>query len=55
LWTFVRHAGVEPNNHTAKRAIRPGVLWRKRSFGTHSPEGSQFVEAMMTVVDTLKQ
>jgi transposase len=55
LWTFVRHAGVEPTNNAAERAIRPGVLWRKGSFGTHSPEGSQFVEAMMTVVATLEQ
>ena len=55
LWTFVRHAGVEPTNNAAERAIRPGVLWRKGSFGTHSPAGSQFVEAMMTVVATLKQ
>jgi transposase len=55
LWTFVRHAGVEPTNNAAERAIRPGVLWRKGSFGTHSPEGSQFVEAIMTVVATLKQ
>jgi transposase len=55
LWTFVRHTGVEPTNNAAERAIRPGVLWRKGSFGTHSLEGSQFVEAMMTVVATLKQ
>jgi transposase len=55
LWTFVRHAGVEPTNNAAERAIRPGVLWRQGSFGTHSPEGSRFVEAMMTVVATLKQ
>src|SRR5215468_5463782 len=37
------------------RAIRPGVLWRKGSFGTQSARGSRFVEAMMTVVTTLKQ
>jgi transposase len=55
LWTFVRQAGVEPTNNAAERAIRPGVRWRKGSFGTHSPEGSRFVEAMMTVVATLKQ
>ena len=55
LWTFVRHAEVEPTNNAAERAIRPGVLWRKGSFGTHSPEGSRFVEALMTVVATLKQ
>jgi transposase len=55
LWTFVRHEGVEPTNNAAERAIRPGVLWRKGSFGTQSPEGSRFVETMMTVVATLKQ
>ena len=55
LWTFVRHEGVEPTNNTAERAIRPGVLWRKGSFGTQSAEGSRFVETMMTVVATLKQ
>jgi transposase len=55
LWTFVRHPEVEPTNNAAERAIRPGVLWRKGSFGTHSPEGSRFVEAMMTVAATLTQ
>jgi transposase len=55
LWTFVQVNGVEPTNNTAERAIRPGVLWRKGSFGTQSDEGSRFVESMMTVVATLKQ
>ena len=55
LWTFVRVEGVEPTNHAAERAIRPGVLWHNGSFGTQSAHGSRFVEAMMTVVATLKQ
>jgi transposase len=55
LWTFVQVDGVEPTNNTAERSIRPGVLWRKGSFGTQSEEGSRFVESMMTVVSTLKQ
>jgi transposase len=55
LWTFVRVEGVEPTNNAAERAIRPGVLWRKGSFGTQSTNGLRFVEAMMTVVATLKQ
>ena len=54
-WTFVRHAGVDPTNNAAERAIRPGVLWRKGSFGTQRPDGSRFVGAMLTVVATLKQ
>ena len=53
-WTFVRHDGVAPTPNTAARAIRPGVLWRKGSLGTQSPEGSRFVAVMMTVVATLK-
>jgi transposase len=55
LWTFVHLEGVEPTNNAAERAIRPGVLWRKGSFGTQSAQGSRFVEAMMTIVATLKQ
>src|SRR6266852_4302184 len=55
LWTFGQVEGVEPTNNTAERSIRPGVLWRKGSFGTQSTEGSCFVESMMTVVTTLKQ
>jgi transposase len=55
VWTLVRHAGVEPTNNAAERAIRPGVLWRTGSFGTQSTDGARFVETMMTVVATLKQ
>ena len=55
LWTFVRVPGVEPTNNAAERALRPGVLWRKGSFGSHSPAGSRFAERMLTVAATLKQ
>jgi len=55
LWTFVRVAGVEPTNNAAERALRPGVLWRKGSFGSHSPTGSRFTERILTVAATLKQ
>jgi transposase len=55
LWTFVQVDGVEPTHNTAERALRPGVLWRKGSFGTQSEEGSRLVASMMTVVATLKQ
>jgi hypothetical protein len=51
----VQVEGVEPTNNAAERSIRPGVLWRKGSFGTQSAEGSRFVESMLTVVSTLKQ
>lgn len=55
MWTFVRVEGVEPTNNNGEHAIRPGVIWRKLSFGTHSRWGSRFVERMLTVVYTLKQ
>jgi len=55
LFTFVDVEGVEPTNNLAERQIRPGILWRKGSFGTQSDAGSRFVERIMTVVSTLKQ
>jgi transposase len=55
LWTFVRVPGVEPTNNAAERALRPGVLWRKGSFGSHSTAGSRFAERMLTVAITLRQ
>jgi len=54
LWTFVDVPGVEPTNNLAERCLRFAVLWRKVSFGTHSAEGSRFVERMLTTVTTLK-
>ena len=42
----LRVAGVEPTNNAAERAIHPGVLWCKGSFGTQSAQGSRFVEAV---------
>ena len=55
MWTFVRLEGVEPTNNHGERGIRPGVILRKLTFGTHSVEGSRFVERMLSVVQTLKQ
>ena len=52
---FGLRSGVEPTNNEAERALRHGVLWRHTSFGTHSAEGSRFVERLLTVRDTLRQ
>ena len=54
LWTFVEVKGVEPTNNFAERVLRCAVLWRKRSFGTQSEEGSRFVERLLTVSATLR-
>jgi transposase len=55
LWTFVSNDGVEPTNNEAERAERHGVLLRKTSGGTDSPQGSRFVERVLTVVHTCRR
>ena len=54
IWTFVVVEGVEPTNNHAERVLRRAVLWRRRSFGCHSPEGCRFVERILSVVQTLR-
>jgi len=54
LWTFARVKGIEPTNNHAERMLRPAVMWRKQSLGSHSIEGCRFVERMMTVLQTLR-
>jgi transposase len=55
LWTFVSVEGVEPTNNAGEQAERQGVLWRKTSGGTDGPQGSRFVERVLTVVHTCHQ
>jgi transposase len=55
LWTFVFVEGVEPTNNNAERPLRRAVLWRRRSFGTQSENGSRFVERVLATVTTLRQ
>ena len=55
LWTFVLVEDVEPTNNAAEQALRPAVLWRKGSFGTHSDGGSRFAERMLTVSASCRQ
>ena len=54
LWPFVPIAGVEPTNNDAERPLRRAVLWRRRSFGTQSASGSEFVARILTTVTTLR-
>ena len=55
LWTFLDHDGVEPTNNASERSLRHAVIWRKVSFGTQSEGGSQFVETMLSVIETCRQ
>jgi transposase len=54
LCLFVTSPGVEPNN-SAERALRHPVIWRRTSHGTQSDPGCQFVERILSVVETCRQ
>jgi len=53
LWVFVTTAGVEPTNNRSERLLRPGVRWRKTSYGTQSHAGRCYAERLLTVTGTL--
>ena len=54
LWVFLAHHGVEPTNNQAERALRCGVLWRKRSLGTASTKGNRWVERILSLKETCR-
>jgi transposase len=54
LWVFLAHHGVEPTNNRAERALRFGVLWRKRSLGTASTKGNRGVERILSLKETCR-
>jgi transposase len=54
LWVFLSHHGVEPTNNRAERALRFGVLWRKRSLGTASEKGNRWVERILSLKETCR-
>jgi transposase len=54
LWVFLAQHGVEPTNNRAERALRFGVLWRKRSLGTASSKGNRWVERILSLKETCR-
>jgi transposase len=54
LWVFLAHHGVEATNNRAERALRCGVLWRKRSLGTASSKGNRWVERILSLKETCR-
>lgn len=54
LWTFAYHEGVEPTNNAAERALRTAVIKRKKSFGSHSAAGCDYVARLLSVTQTLR-
>jgi transposase len=55
LWVFLVEHGVEATNNRAERALRFGVLWRKRSGGTASEKGNRWVERILSLRQTCRQ
>ncbi len=55
LFAFLEHAGVEPTNNSAERALRTGVQWRKISFGNRSRNGEIATARLLTVAETCKR
>ena len=53
-WVLLTQGGVEPTNNRAERALRFGVLWRKRSHGTASPKGNRWVERILSLKETCR-
>ena len=45
---FLDENGVEPTNNRSERALRFGVLWRKRSHGTQSDKVNRWVERILS-------
>ncbi len=54
LFTFLEHAGVEPTNNSAERALRTGVQWRKICFGNRSADGELATARLLTVAQTCR-
>jgi transposase len=54
LWQFLEEQGVEPTNNRSEHALRFGVIWRKRSFGTKSEKGNRWVERILSLKRTCR-
>ncbi len=55
LWAFMKIPGMEPTNNMAERDMRKLVIWRKKSYGTRSERGKNFVERITSVTQTLRR
>src|SRR5215831_17874573 len=50
--SFWRNTGL--SQPTAERALRFGVLWRKRSLGTASDQSNRWVERILSLKETCR-
>jgi hypothetical protein len=54
LWTFAKHAGVEPTNNHAERALRCAVIYRKLSLGSQSEDGEKRIARLLSAHTTCR-
>lgn len=54
LWTFAAHAGVEPTNNHAERALRSAVIYRKLCLGSQSEQGETRTARLLSVHTTCR-
>jgi transposase len=54
LWTFARHAAVQPTNNHAERALRGAVIYRKLSLGSQSEAGEQRIARLLSAHTTCR-
>lgn len=54
LLTFLKVDGVDPTNNKAERELRPGVIIRKISGGSRSPEGAETFSRLMSLISTCR-
>lgn len=54
LWTFADHAGVQPTNNHAERALRGAVIYRKLSLGSQSEQGERRIERLLSAHTTCR-
>jgi transposase len=52
ILTFVEHKGVPCHNNMAESLIRKGVMKRKVSFGSKSPEGAEAYSILLSIYAT---
>ena len=54
LWTFASHAGIEPTNNHAERALRSAVIYRKLCLGSQSEAGELRVARLLSAHTTCR-
>ncbi len=50
LVVWLANPDVAPDNNAAERALRPAVVTRKTSFGSHSKSGAQAFARLLSVI-----